>query len=467
MEEAALGAALLERAAVDTLAEALPPEAFYGRDNRAIYEAILRLDGAGSAVDLYTVTQELRRAGQLEAAGGAQRIAKLSLKVGSAANVAHHARVIFEKYLQRETIAAGHRIVALGFDDAEDVADTVAAADRAVGEVCEKLAGKADILPISELAHRSLNEAYAKAERVKRGEISGVKTGLVDLDRATNGWQRGDLIVVAGRPSMGKTAIMLHFAKSAAESGVPAAVFSLEMTGVQLADRLLLSEADGVSADRFRSGYLSQEELQALEQAEARVARLPLRIDQTPGLSMGQIRAKARALHKQGRCGILLVDYLQLCREKGDRGRSREQEVSAMSAEAKTIARELNIPVILLSQLSREVEKRGGDKKPNLSDLRDSGSIEQDADVVAFVYRPEYYFKSAADESGRPYGERYGELIFAKHRNGKTGTVPWRHNKSLTKIFDDGDTPPIPWTAGNSDLKNFYEPQQDGSEHEF
>jgi replicative DNA helicase len=224
-----------------------------------------------------------------------------------------------------------------------------------------------------------------------------------------------------------------------AKSGTPAAIFSLEMSGVQLADRLLLSEAEGVNADHFRSGFSSREELRELEEAGKRAALLPIHVDDSSDISMAQIRAKARRLHRQGKCGILFIDYLQLCRERGDKNRNKEQEVSAMSREAKIIAKELNIPVVLLSQLSREVERRGGDMRPRLSDLRDSGGIEQDADMVAFVYRPSYYHRDAEDEQGKPYGDSYGELIFAKNRNGRTGTVAWRHNESLTKIYDDGE----------------------------
>ena len=459
MEEAALGAAMLERTAVDVLMEILPPEAFYRISNHMIYEAVRRLNSAGSAVDVYTVAQELRNGGLLEDAGGAKYLAGLTLKVGSAANVEHHARVILQKYIQREVIAAGHKLISLGHDDAEDVANIVAAADRAVGQICEKLAGKSESNPVSELVVQALEEVFVGAERVKKGETTGVRTGLVDLDRATCGWQRGDLIILAGRPSMGKTAMMLHFAQAAADSGVPAAIFSLEMRGVQLTERLLLAAADGVNADHLRSRYLSQDELHELERAGAQVAKRPITVTEAPGVSMAQIRAKARALHRQGKCGILLIDYLQLCRVGGEKGRSREQEVSEMSREAKTIARELNIPVILLSQLNREVEKRSGDKRPTLADLRDSGSIEQDADIVAFVYRPAYYFKEATDEHNRPYGERYGELIFAKNRNGRTGTVAWRHNDSLTKIFDDGEAPKIwPLDATGS---SFYEAERE------
>ena len=449
LEEAVLGAAMLEREAVDVIAPLLQPEAFYRDAHRVIYEAILRLSKAGNPVDIYTVTQELRRIGKLEEIGGAQYLSKLTLKVGSAANVDYHAAVILEKYTRRKLIAVGHEIAALAFDEAEDIDSVVAKSNRSTDEVSEMFAGKLEAAPLSELVGQSVDGAYQRAESSKRGAITGVNTGLVDLNRSTNGWQNGDLIILAGRPAMGKTAMMLHFAKAAAKSGTPAAIFSLEMTGVQLTDRLVLSESE-VNPDHFKSGFLSNDELNELGNAGSRVMKLPIHIDSASGVSMSQIRAKARVLHKQGKCGVVFIDYLQRCREKGDRGRSREQEVSAMSNEAKTIALELNIPVVLLSQLSREVEKRNNDKRPQLSDLRDSGGIEQDADAVSFVYRPAYYFKDAADESGNLYGNNYGELIFAKHRNGRTGTVSWRHNESLTKIFDDCDTQPP--------AANYYEP---------
>jgi replicative DNA helicase len=454
LEEAVLGACIVDGAVLAELSSLLAPEVFYRTENALIYEAIQRLHDGGMSVDLYTVANAMRSAGTLEAAGGAQRVAGLSLRVASGASAKRHALVLVEKYAQRKLVEAGYKIAALGYgdgDDGDDVADAIAQADALIADVAGAMAGRMDIPHVSEPAKAAKDEAYARAERVRQGKQTGVTTGLADLNRITGGWQPANLIILAARPSMGKTALMLHFAKAAARAGVPAVIFSLEMSDVAIANRLILSESS-VAPDRFRSGYMTNEELGSVDLGVHAVSQLPIYVDSAADVGMAQIRAKARALHRKGMCGLVLIDYLQLCRERGERGRNREQAVAAMSREAKIMAKELGVPVILLSQLSREVERRGGGK-PRLSDLRESGAIEQDADMVIFIHRPSYYERDCEDGSG--------ELLVEKNRDGPTGQVPFRYGVGMASIFDapsPGQETPPPPPANATPYVSYYEP---------
>jgi replicative DNA helicase len=290
----------------------------------------------------------------------------------------------------------------------------------------ETIIGQSDIKPLSEIMNLTVEAMYRRKLLAEKGVQSGITTGLADLDRITGGWQQSDLVILAARPAMGKTAVALHFARKAAEAGAAVAMFSLEMSAVSLGNRLALSQTD-VDSDRFRLGKLSREEALDIENAASKLYHLPVYVDSNAAVTMGYIHSRCRMLKKKGKCSMIIIDYLQLAGEKGDRNRNRENEVSQMSREAKLIARELDVPVILLSQLSREVEKRSN-KVPMLADLRESGAIEQDADMVIFIHRPEYYDKGA--ETG------YGELIVSKYRNGKTGIVRFKYNESLTRIYD-------------------------------
>jgi replicative DNA helicase len=432
LEGAVLGACIVDGGALADVSALLAPERFDSDLHRAAYDAMLQLYNDGSAVDLYTVVEQLRNAGKLEEAGGAQYMAGLTLKVASGAHAVEHARVIVEKYALRRLVEAGHRIASMGFNEQEDVAELLAQADTLISEVSSVLAGRMDVPHVSIPVAVAKEEAHARVERVRQGKASGCPTGLTMLDRITGGWQPSNLIILAARPAMGKTALMLHFAKAASKSGVPVAIFSLEMSEVALANRLILSETD-VAPDRFRSGYMNNIELDRVDLAAISASVMNIYIDSTADVGMAQIRAKARTLHRQGKCGVALIDYLQLCRERGAQGRNREQEVAAMSREAKIMAKELGIPVILLSQLSREVEKRGN-KKPTLSDLRESGAIEQDADIVMFIYRPSYY--EAGDGVKDADNEGYGELLIEKNRDGATGKVPFSYSVGMARIED-------------------------------
>ncbi|MDR3133002.1 MAG: replicative DNA helicase [Prevotellaceae bacterium] len=442
-EKAVLGALLLESDAVDDVQQMLGPECFYNRTHETIYRAILRLNTQRKPVDMLSVADALKQSGELDEIGGNYYLSKLTLEVSGAAHLKYHAQVVFEKYLLRQFIYAGYQITTAGFDEAGNVDEALSVAESKVNEIAMQIAGKMDIAHVRQSVNIALNEAIRRVENATKNICSGIRTGLVDLDKITNGWQKSNLIILAARPSMGKTAMMLHFAKTAARAGHATVIFSLEMSDVSLTNRLILSEC-GISPDRFRSGYMDKNEITQMEMAGGVIENLPIYIDDNSDVAMNRIRARARALKKQGKCGIVFIDYLQLCREKGTSNRNREQEVSAMSREAKIMAKELDIPVILLSQLSREVEKRQKNGVPHLSDLRDSGAIEQDADLVIFIYRPAYYGATVEDKQGNIIDTtNYGELLIEKHRDGACGRVKFRHNVGMTHIEDY-------WTGSNN-----------------
>jgi replicative DNA helicase len=432
-EAAILGALLLEGGNIDGV-KILEPECFYKPAHEKIYRAILRLNDKHSAVDMLTVAEELKQSGELEEVGGPHYLSQLTMVVGSAAHVEYHAQIVFEKYVKRELIRLGAETIADGYDESAGVDDTVAGLEQRLNDIIQQIAGHTDAMHISKIANECVEDAFKRMENIHNGKFSGISTGLQELNRFTCGWQPSKLIILAARPAMGKTSLMLHFAKSAAKEGKAALIFSLEMSRHELGNRFLLSEED-ITPYHFRSGYMNSAEGNILERSLGKIENLPIYIEDNSDVSMNKIRARARAMQKKGKCDIVFIDYLQLCREKGTGGRTRNDEVSAMSREAKIIAKELNIPVILLSQLSRKVEERKDGHKPLLSDLRDSGSIEQDADIVVFIHRPERYGIQLQDEKGNDL-KNSGELIVAKNRDGACGTVTFTHNVAMTKISD-------------------------------
>jgi replicative DNA helicase len=432
LERAVLAGVIAEKGIFDSISFLLP-EAFYSPAHCLIFEAVLSLHKSHKPIDLWLVTEELRKRGKLEEAGGVTYLAEITQKVASGAHVVNHAKAIFEKHVARELVKVGTEIAGMGFDEDVDITDRIAEAESRLGAITSLAAGGSNMNHIRLLVSESIEQAHRRAEYTTHNQLMGISTGLADLNSLTNGWQKSNLIILAARPGMGKTAIMLHFAKSAAKHGSHAVIFSLEMSSVKQADRLLLSEA-AVEPSRFRSGYMSKSELQGLEVAAASLEQLPIYIDDAPEATITQIRAKARLLKKQGKCDMVFIDYLGLIKEKGLKNRLREQEIAAISREAKVMAKELDIPVMLLSQLNRAVEERR-DKKPQLADLRESGAIEQDADVVMLIYRPEYYGIEVANQNGNPE-KCYGELLIEKNRDGATGTVRFRHNEGLTLVYD-------------------------------
>jgi replicative DNA helicase len=454
LEQAVLGAMMLEKNAVTDAIDILKPESFYDPKHQFIYAAILELFGSSSPVDLLTVTNRLIKKGELEAAGGAAYISQLTSRVASTAHIEYHSRVISEKHIKRELIRMSSEVIRDAYDDTNDVFDVLNKAEGELFQIAENNMGKhVDVM--QNVVHQAIQE-IEKASQNSDG-ISGVASGFHDLDKLTSGWQRSDMIVIAARPAMGKTAFVLSMARNTAvDHGHGVAIFSLEMSSVQLVKRLIASEAR-LSAEKLRRGDLREHEFQQLHSRITKLATAPIFIDDTPGLSVFDLRAKCRRLKMQHNIDLVIIDYLQLMTAGGSKGSgNREQEISTISRSIKEIAKELNVPIIALSQLSRSVEQRGGDKRPVLSDLRESGAIEQDADIVSFIYRPEYYGFLQDDDGHSNQG--VGEIIIAKHRNGALDKVRLRfigeyaRFENIENYYEDSVAPPMNNLAANSNF---------------
>ncbi|MDR2909823.1 MAG: replicative DNA helicase [Bacteroidales bacterium] len=430
VEEAVLGALMLERDAYVTVADIIDTSSFYKEEHQKIYEAIKNLSGKEKPVDLLMVTRELKDRSQLDEVGGPVYITQLTRRVASAAHIEFHARIIAQKFIQRELIRVSSEIQAKSYDDTIDIDDLIDFSESSLFQVAEGNIKK-EIVPIKPV----LNEAILQIEKARNQKdgLSGVPSGFTGLDRITSGWQKTDLIIVAARPSMGKTAFVLSMARNmAVDHSRPVAVFSLEMSSLQLVTRLIASEIE-INAQKLRTGYLEDWEWEHLNRKITNLDKAPIFIDDTPALSIFEFRAKCRRLKMQYDIQAIIVDYLQLMTAGTDRRGSREQEVSTISRSLKAIAKELDLPIIALSQLNRSVESREG-KRPQLSDLRESGAIEQDADIVIFIHRPEYYGIDE-DESGNSL-RGVAEIIISKHRNGATGDVHLSFKKELAKFSD-------------------------------
>ncbi len=431
LEQAVLGAMLIDRDAVSEVVDMLKPESFYVASHQIIYKSIMVLFERSEPVDILTVTEQLRKEGNLESAGGAYGIAELSNKVSSAANVEHHARIVAQKYIQRELISISTTIIRDAYEDTTDVLELLDRSEQNLFSVAEQ-----NLRRSSESMSSLVSKAIKEIDEVRHHDdsLTGVGSGFSDLDRVTNGWQKSDLIVVAARPGMGKTAFTLALARNAAiDYKKPVALFSLEMSSVQLVKRLISMETE-LSGDKIRKGNLAEHEWIQLTNLTGKLGEAPIFIDDTPALNIFELRAKCRRLKQQHDVQMIILDYLQLMSgTSAGKGANREQEISNISRSLKTIAKELHVPVIALSQLSRAVETRGGDKKPLLSDLRESGAIEQDADMVIFLYRPEYYGLTQ-DPNGQPLEEGLAEVIIAKHRNGALETVKTRFIDKYAKF---------------------------------
>ncbi len=433
IEEVVLGALMLERDALSTVIDILKPGSFYRDAHKLIYEAIVELFNNTEPVDIKTVVHQLRKTGNLEVVGGAYYIAGLTTKVNSAANIEYHARIISEQSIKRELIKISTELQQEAYEDTIDVFKLLDKAEQALFDVSESHIRK-NYDKMSSL----LNQAIQEIEDRKNKEdgLTGVPSGFTALDRVTSGWQKTDLVIIAARPGMGKTAFVVSAIRNAAiEFNKPAAIFSLEMSSVQLVNRLVSAEAE-LESEKLKRGDLAEHEWQQLLHKTKELSEAPIYIDDTPGLSILELRAKARRLVAQHGVSLIVIDYLQLM--TGDTSKSaggnREQEIASISRALKGIAKELDVPVIALSQLSRSVETRGGDKRPQLSDLRESGSIEQDADMVMFLYRPEYYGITQS-EDGMPL-QGTGEVIIAKHRNGRLENVQLKFIGKFTKFAD-------------------------------
>lgn len=432
LEEAVLGALMVDRNAIHEIVNNLSPESFYKEANGIIYEAIRSLYDESKPIEILTVATRLKDTGNLERAGGAYYITQLTSRIASSASAPYHASLITQQFLKREVIRVSSQLHDEAYDDTTDPFELLSKADSEFSKISEVSIRGNGMLHISDSTKKSTEAAMKREIMRKEGKTSGITTGLHDLDKLTGGLQPSDLIILAARPSMGKSSVMTKFAVSAALSGVPACIYSLEMSDEKIADNILLSQCN-VDKDKWKAGWLGKDDWSEISDAKDKVDKLPLFIDPNPVVSMRYIRANSRIMNRKGKCGIIFIDYLQLADVNHEKGKNREQEIAEVSRQAKIIAKELNIPVVLLSQLNRKAEDRG-DKRPMLSDLRESGAIEQDADVVMFVYRPAYYGIKEDSQSNSTIG--YGELIISKHRNGACETVKFRHNESMTKIYD-------------------------------
>lgn len=423
-EQSVLGAMLIDKEAIARVQEVLRAEDFYREAHRHIYDVITGLFDRGEAVDLITVTEELRRRGRLEAIGGVSYLTTLANIVPTAANVEYYARIVEEKSLLRALIKAATEIVARGYAAQEEIDDLLDGAEQLIFEIGQRR-NRQSFFSLKEL----MVEAFGRIEKLfkEKGGVTGVPTGFRELDQLTSGLQPSELIVVAARPSMGKTQFCLNLARHAAvHHRLPVAIFSLEMSREQLALRLLSSEA-GVDGQRLRTGFLQDSDWGRLGLAMGRLGDAPMYIDDTPGASVAEVRARARRMKAEKDLGLIVIDYLQLMQTR-TRIENRQQEISEISRSLKALARELKVPVVAASQLSRAVESRP-DKRPLLSDLRESGAIEQDADVVAFIYREDYY---------KPDSEKknIAQIIVAKQRNGPVGEVELYFDKETGRFID-------------------------------
>ena len=436
VEEAVLGALMLERDALSTVIDILKAESFYKESHQKIYESIVQLFNNSEPVDMKTVVHQLRKNGTLEIVGGAYYIAELTSKVNSAANIEYHARIIAEQSIKRELIRISSEIQQEAYEDTIDVFQLLDKAEQSLFDVSESHIRK-NYDKMSSLLSQAIQEIEDRKN--KEDGLTGVPSGLSALDRITSGWQPSDLVIIAARPGMGKTAFVLSTLRNAAiDFKKPVAIFSLEMSSVQLVNRLISAEAE-LESEKIKRGDLADYEWEQLLHKTAKLSDAPIFIDDTPGLSILELRAKCRRLVAQHGVSLIVIDYLQLMTGDSSKnaGGNREQEIASISRALKGIAKELNVPVLALSQLSRAVETRGGDKKPQLADLRESGSIEQDADMVMFLYRPEYY-GITQDEEGMPLNGT-GEVIIAKHRNGRLENVQLKFIGKFTKFTDLDD----------------------------
>lgn len=446
LESVILGACLTETTAMALVGDKLSPEMFYETKFGEIYSALLSMYHSGKAIDLVTVRAELASRGKLEAVGGAYELVRLAGRVASSAHLEYHALILRQMYIRREMIAGLHTLLASAADESVDLSDALADLHRLAGHLESGAVSNNCLRDMERLMQDTLEQMDKRVENNRNG-ITGIPTGLRELDRLTAGWQQGDLNIIAARPSVGKTAFALHLALAAGRAGKHVLVNSLEMQGERLGDRWLCAQAANVDAGHLKTGQLDAGERQQALEAARLLSALPVYVDDNPKMSMDHIRSSALLQKSKGRCDLLIIDYLQLCEMKsGQKNRNREQEVAEASRKAKLIAKELDIPVILLCQLNRECEMRA-DKRPALSDLRESGAIEQDADVVMLLYRPALYGLTSERRSKFP-SEGLGMVILAKHRNGETGDVYFGHNPAMTKIGEY--VPPTEWMMRNA-----------------
>ena len=440
LEEVVLGAMMIDKKGVDSVIDILHPEVFYKESHQFIFESIVKLFENTEPIDILTVSAKLKTLGKHEKAGGDYYLVQLTQKVSSSAHIEYHARIILQKYIQRSLIRISSEIIEDSYDETKDVFNLLDTAESKLYDVTQ-----GNIKKSTETAQSLVIQAKKKIEEISNKDgLSGIPSGFLELDKLTSGWQPSDLVIIAARPGMGKTALTLSMARNMSVSkNIPIAFFSLEMSSIQLITRLISSET-GLSSEKLRTGNLEKFEWEQLNVKVSALENAPLYIDDTPSLSIFDLRAKARRLSSQYGIKLIVIDYLQLMTASvSNKNGNREQEISTISRNLKALAKELDIPVIALSQLSRAVETRGGSKRPILSDLRESGAIEQDADIVSFIYRPEYYKIDEWDDEERTPSAGQAEFIVAKHRNGGLDNIRLKFVTSLGRFenIEDFDSP--------------------------
>ncbi len=445
LEEVVLGAIMLDKDAIAIVIDILDDSSFYLDAHQLIYKAMRDLFIDDHPIDLLTVTEKLKKNGDLDKIGGPMFLVELTNRITSSANIEYHARIVAQKHIQRELIKSSTKTITDAYDDTIDVFDLLDNAEKSLFEITEKNLTKS-YEPLNKLAARALEELEALA--TKKEGVTGIPTGFTELDKLTSGWQPSSLNILAARPGMGKTAFVLSLARNAAMIyDKPVAIFSLEMSSIQLTLRLISSEAS-IESSKLKNAQMSDEDWKKVTSATEQLSQANIIIDDTPALNIFELRAKCRRMKLQSDIQMIIIDYLQLM-QGGKESGNREQEVSMISRSLKGLAKELDVPVIALSQLNRSVETRGGSKRPQLSDLRESGSIEQDADIVSFIYRPEYY-GILEDEEGQSQ-KGMAEIIIAKHRNGGLGTIKLRFVGEYTR-FEDMDVHKDFFDTGDDDL---------------
>ena len=438
VERSVLGGILIEPNVYGEIAEVLKPGSFYEPKHQLIYEAITDLAQLSEPIDYLTVTEQLKSKGKLEQAGGPDYISQLTTDVASAAHIEAHAQIIARKALARQLITMGLNIAETALDETTDVEDLMNDTESKIFEIAQN-SQKKDVRGVNDIIADAMKRLELQAKKDNNG-ITGVPSGFEKLDKVTAGWQRSDLIIIAARPAMGKTAFVLSMAKNMGVMNFPVAIFSLEMSNIQLVNRLIMNVCS-IEGSKLRSGSLSREDWAAIDQYIPQLQRAPIYIDDTPGLSIFELRSKARRLVREKGVQCIIIDYLQLM-SAGQKMQSREIEVSTISRSLKGLAKELDIPIIALSQLNRSLEGRAGveGKVPQLSDLRESGAIEQDADMVCFIHRYDYFYRQGERSEGfDPSEVGKGHIIIAKHRNGATTDVKLRFENIYAKFDNDDD----------------------------
>ncbi len=458
LEDSVLGAIMIEKDAYGSVADLLRPEVFYKDQNRLVYEAIRALASKDLPIDILSVAEKLKNQGTLDQAGGAVYLADLTRRVASTAHLRYHAQIVAQKATARDLIAMAAQIEEKGFDETQDIEELMQEAEAGIFEISQR-SQKRDVTQIDPV----IEEAFKRMEKASKndGSISGIPSGFDALDKITSGWQTPDLIIIAARPAMGKTAFVLSMAKNiAVDRKIPVAIFSLEMSNVQLVNRLIMNVCE-IEGEKIKTGKMSKEDTKRLNTKINIMKGAPLYMDDTPSLSIFELRSKARKLVREHGIRMIIIDYLQLMNAQGSSFGSREQEVSIISRNLKALAKELDIPIIALSQLNRGVESRQGieGKTPQLSDLRESGAIEQDADMVCFIHRPEYYHLYSDEKTGKDL-RGLAQIIVAKHRNGATDSIWLRFRGKYAKFqnesegIDDDELAPMPAATGGVSIQS-------------